>query len=74
MKRQEYPPAPINDMADVFADSQVKHRGLQIDLNGVASIRNPIVFSSSAMARMVASPVLGADTVVVKNKQNKQTK
>ena len=65
------PAGPINDMADVFADSQVKHRGLQIDLNGVASIRNPIVFSSSAMARMVASPALGADTVAVKNKQTK---
>ena len=65
------PAGPINDMADVFADSQVKHRGLQIDLNGVASIRNPIVFSSSELARMVASPALGADTVAVKNKQNK---
>ena len=65
------PAGPINDMADVFADSQVKHRGLQIDLDGVASIRNPIVFSSSELARMVASPALGADTVATKNKQNK---
>ncbi len=68
------PAGPINDMADVFADSQVQHRGLQIDLNGVDSIRNPIVFSSSELARMVASPALGADTVATKNKQNKQTK
>ncbi|GHA47073.1 CoA transferase [Amylibacter ulvae] len=56
------PAGPINDMAEVFADPQVKSRGLQLDLDGVPSIRNPIRFSQSDMMQNEPSPRLGKHT------------
>lgn len=59
------PAGPINTMKDLFDDPQVQHRELQLDLNGVPSIRNPIRFSKSALNQNTASPDLGADTDTV---------
>ncbi len=42
------PAGPINDMADVFADPQVIHRGMQIAPGGVPGVRSPMRFSRAA--------------------------
>ena len=55
------PAGPINDMAETFADPQVQHRGLQIDLDGVPSVRLPITFSDAETTGKRASPRLGRD-------------
>lgn len=56
------PAGPINDMGDVFADPQVKARGLELQLDGVPGVRSPFVFSESSLALGKPSPRLGADT------------
>ncbi|AXS42509.1 CaiB/BaiF CoA-transferase family protein [Breoghania sp. L-A4] len=60
------PGGPINTVADVFADPQVIHRGLKLELASgtakggtVPSVRNPIRFSRSPMTMDRASPGLG---------------
>ncbi len=55
------PAGPINDMAETFADPQVVHRGMQVDLDGVPSVRLPIVFSDAESTASTASPKLGQD-------------
>ncbi len=56
------PAGPINDMADVFADPQVKARGMELRINGVPGVRSPFAFSDSDLALDKSSPVLGGDT------------
>ena len=61
------PVGPINNVAQVFADPQVIHRGLRLDLplgNGgtVPSVRSPIVMEGSPLAYERASPRLGEHT------------
>ena len=55
------PAGPINDMAETFADPQVIHRGMQVDLDGVPSVRLPITFSDAETTAKTASPKLGQD-------------
>ena len=52
------PAGPINDMADVFADPQVQHRGLQTDDNGIPLVRPPFHFSEAELATPRAAPAL----------------
>lgn len=52
------PAGPINDMKDVFADPQVRHRGLQADDNGIPLVRSPIRFSEADLATPRAAPGL----------------
>jgi crotonobetainyl-CoA:carnitine CoA-transferase CaiB-like acyl-CoA transferase len=64
------PAGPINTVADVFADPQVVHRGMRIDLQRsagapVPSVRTPIVMEASPPAYTRASPRLGEHTVDV---------
>jgi crotonobetainyl-CoA:carnitine CoA-transferase CaiB-like acyl-CoA transferase len=66
----EVPCGPINDLAQVFDDPQVRHRGLRLDLPhalaGTApGVRNPVRFSRSAVEYQRAPPTLGADTAAV---------
>ena len=64
------PAAPINDMAAVFDDPQVRYRGmvqhmkhpLRADLPLVA---NPVRFSATPVEYRYAPPLLGADTRAV---------
>jgi crotonobetainyl-CoA:carnitine CoA-transferase CaiB-like acyl-CoA transferase len=61
------PCGPINDLAAVFADPQVKHRGLHIDLPHAAGgsapqVANPIHFSATPVNYRRAPPLLGQDT------------
>jgi len=53
------PAGPINTMEDVFNDPQILHRGMKIDLNGVPSVKNPIIFSDIKMSYDRPSPNLG---------------
>ena len=58
------PAGPINRIEDVFADPQVVHRGLRLDLVGddgarVSGVASPIVIDGVRMASDRPSPRLG---------------
>jgi crotonobetainyl-CoA:carnitine CoA-transferase CaiB-like acyl-CoA transferase len=64
------PCGPINDLAGVFADPQVRHRGLRLDmphaLGGTApQVANPIRLSHTPVEYRQAPPTLGQDTDAV---------
>ena len=59
------PAGPINRVSDVFADPQIVHRGLKLDLvsadgSSVAGIASPIVINGQRMAADTPSPMLGS--------------
>ena len=61
------PCGPINDLAGVFADPQVAHRGLKTRLDhplagGIDLVANPIRFDGKQALSHGAPPLLGADT------------
>lgn len=61
------PCAPINDLSQVFADPQVRHRGLRLDLTHpsggtVPTVANPIRLSATPPAYDRAPPLLGQHT------------
>ena len=60
------PAGPINTIADAFADPQIKHRGIQIEIDGVPSVRTPIRFSDAELTLDLPSPKLGEHTEAVK--------
>lgn len=68
------PASPIHTVAEVFADPQIKARGMEIAPNGVPGVRTPITFSEAALALEKAAPRLGADTEVVKAELARQRK
>lgn len=58
------PAGPINDMGEVFADPQVQAREMQSEIEGVPTVRAPVVFSDAELAMKKPSPALdehGAD-------------
>jgi len=61
------PCGPINNLAAVFADPQVKHRGLRVDLphasgGSAPQVANPIHLSATPVDYRRAPPTLGQDT------------
>ena len=61
------PVGPINDLAQVFAQPQVKSRGLQLELphplaGSVPSVANPIRMSATPPRYEPAPPTLGQHT------------
>jgi formyl-CoA transferase len=61
------PNGPINDVAQVFEEPQVKARGVRIELEHVAAGRLPLVaspmrFSATPIEYQLAPPVLGQHT------------
>ena len=63
----QVPCGPINDLAQVFAEPQVVHRDLRLDLphaiaGSAPGVRNPVRFSRTAIRYERAPPTLGADT------------
>jgi len=67
LRAADVPCGPINDLAQVFDEPQVRHRGLRIDLphptaGSVPGVRNPILYSRTPMRYERAPPLLGADT------------
>ena len=64
------PCGPINDLAGVFADPQILHRGLRLDMPHAAGgnapqVGNPIRLSATPIDYRHAPPVLGQDTELV---------
>ncbi len=59
------PAGPINDLAEVFDDPQIRHRGMRIDRDGVPGVRSPFRFSDAGLALNHASPKLGEHTAAV---------
>ena len=58
-EREGVPAGPINNMQEVFDDPQIQHRGLQIDLDGIPSVRSPFRFSNASLKLDRPSPKLG---------------
>ncbi|MDO8787454.1 MAG: CaiB/BaiF CoA-transferase family protein [Sulfuritalea sp.] len=61
------PCGPINDLAGVFADPQVVHRGLRVEMPHAAGgsapqVANPMRFSATPVDYRLAPPLLGQDT------------
>ena len=59
------PAGPINRVSDVFADPQILHRGLKLDLvaadgSRVPGIASPIVIDGQRMSADTPSPALGS--------------
>ncbi len=66
------PAGPINDLAQVFADPQVIHRGMQLEVPSAAAkagtipgVRTPIVIDGAPMAAERPSPRLGEHTAEI---------
>ena len=64
------PCGPINEIGAVFADPQVRHRGLRVDLPHAASgsaptVANPIRFSQTPVDYRFAPPTLGQDSEAI---------
>ena len=70
LRAADVPCGPINDLAQVFAEPQVRHRGMRIDLShpvagSIPGVRNPIRYSRTPISYERAPPLLGADTDAV---------
>ena len=66
------PAAPINNLAQAFADPQVIHRGMRIDLPAagaaggtVPSVRSPMLLAGQALTAERAAPRLGEHTAAI---------
>jgi crotonobetainyl-CoA:carnitine CoA-transferase CaiB-like acyl-CoA transferase len=67
LRSGQVPCGPINDLAQVFAEPQVRHRQLRLDLphplsGSVPGVRNPVLFSRTPLQYDRPPPPLGADT------------
>jgi crotonobetainyl-CoA:carnitine CoA-transferase CaiB-like acyl-CoA transferase len=67
LESAQVPCGPINDLAQVFAEPQVRHRRMRMDLphptaGSTPSVRNPVRFSRTTIEYERAPPPLGADT------------
>ena len=63
----QVPCAPINDLAQVFADPQVRHRGMRVDVahpsgSSVPMVASPLRLSATPPAYDRAPPLLGQHT------------
>lgn len=63
------PAGPINSVADVFDDPQVRHRGMQVSLpddaaagGAIPGVRTPVVLDGVGQVAPRGSPALGAHT------------
>ena len=59
------PAGPINNLQEVFDDPQVIARGMQLDIDGVPSVRSPFLFSGATPNYRHASPKLGEHTAAI---------
>lgn len=50
------PAGPINDVSEALANPQIEHRGLKIEIDGIAGLRTPITFSRSTLAHDKPAP------------------
>jgi len=78
LEKAAVPCGPINDLAAVFADPQVLHRGLRVDLPHAAGgkapqVANPIRFSATPVDYRHAPPLLGQDTETILKELGRST-
>jgi len=67
LESADVPVGPVNDMDGVFANAQVRHRGLRVTVDHPVSgqvdlLRNPIRMSESPITTYATPPTLGQDT------------
>jgi crotonobetainyl-CoA:carnitine CoA-transferase CaiB-like acyl-CoA transferase len=67
LEKAGVPSGPVNDFAQVFADEQVRSRGMQVQVNHpfepqLSLIRNALSFSETPVTDYRAPPLLGEDT------------
>ncbi len=69
MEEAGVPCGPVNDLAQTFADPQIQHRGMAINMahrnnaeSGVSLIGNPLNFSDTPIQYKKAPPVRAEDT------------
>ena len=72
LEAQGVPAGPINNIEQVFADAQVKHRGMKLDLpsqaakgGSIPGLRSPIVIDGWKAASERPSPLLGEHTAEI---------
>ncbi|GHE01642.1 CoA transferase [Defluviimonas sp. 20V17] len=58
---QGIPAGPINDLAEVFEDPQIKARQMKVELDGIPGVRSPFRFSGADLNLTRPSPKLGED-------------
>jgi crotonobetainyl-CoA:carnitine CoA-transferase CaiB-like acyl-CoA transferase len=73
LEKAGVPVGPINDIAGAFADPQVKHRKMRVDLDEgveggvtIPGVRTPITMSQTPLRYDHPSPRLGSDDEVVR--------
>jgi crotonobetainyl-CoA:carnitine CoA-transferase CaiB-like acyl-CoA transferase len=59
------PCGPINTIDRVFEDAQVKARGIEMTMDGMPLVSNPIKYSRTPLDYRLAPPVLGKNTTEV---------
>ena len=59
------PASAVNNMAEVFAHPQVKHRGMKIDIEGFAGVRTPMLLSGQPSVATRPPPALGEHTAEI---------
>ena len=66
LEAAKVPAGPINDIADVFADAQVRHRAMRLDLDAqcaaggtIPGVRTPLTIDGVGMAHPSPSPRVG---------------
>jgi crotonobetainyl-CoA:carnitine CoA-transferase CaiB-like acyl-CoA transferase len=68
LERSGVPAGPINSIAEVFDDAQVRHRQMRLDLDGghgrgtLPGVRTPIPFTNAELTVSGRSPHLGEHT------------
>jgi len=69
LEAKHVPAGPINNVADVFADPQVRHRRMRVDLpaaeahgGSIPGVRTPILLDGIAAVADRPAPRLGAST------------
>ncbi|HAQ25118.1 MAG TPA: CoA transferase, partial [Pseudomonas sp.] len=70
LERAGVPCGPVNDLAQVFADPQVRHRGLKVDMphplaGSVPQVASPLRLSASPVAYRNPPPLLGEHSEVL---------
>ncbi|HEU0204470.1 MAG TPA: CaiB/BaiF CoA-transferase family protein [Burkholderiaceae bacterium] len=63
----DVPAGPVNELPDVFANPQVRHRGMVVDVEhpqagSIRLLANPIRLSATPVTRYVAPPAVGQHT------------
>ncbi|MFN3845253.1 MAG: CaiB/BaiF CoA transferase family protein [Paracoccaceae bacterium] len=58
-EKEGVPAGPINDLAEVFADPQIRARGMEISPGGVLGVRSPFRFSDAELSLDRPAPKLG---------------